>query len=371
MKIGVDATPLTQPMAGIGTCIFYWLDELLISRPQYRFILYAPTLGKDLEYFSRYPNVVIHTNPCLKQSHTIWGQTTLAYLLYRDRVDVFWATTQMVPFLKRKKMKILLTLYDFVYLLYPEMTSCLKGAIQRVFGARLLQHADAILPDSYGTAKRLKEYYGLDHRVVVEPPIKPYLKPIEASLLQPWLMSKNLHYKEYLLTIGTLEPRKNFEQVLTVFENVLSSQDPEKICPLIIMGGEGWKNSRLKKQLEDLKVRYPQKVITTGYASDEDQWRYLAGARYLIMLSHYEGYGMPVAEARVCGTEVICTDSPEMREAAQDQGVFLPLQEISLRLPPFFLRAASRPAIAQPPCYPTNSEKAARIAQVLDFISNA
>lgn len=321
LSVAVDATPLTQPKAGIGTCVFYWLDELLKLKPEYRFFLYAPAIGGDLEYFARYPHVTIRTNAFLRQSHTIWGQTTLAYLLYRDRIDVFWATAQLSPLCKRKKMKVLLSLHDFVYLLYPETASWLKSVFQRLFSYSMFKRADYILPNSHGTSRRLKEYYGFDHHTVVEPPIKPYLKAIDPAQLQAWFSAKNLRYKEYLLAIGTMEPRKNFEKVLSVMEEILLKD--ETVFPLVIMGGEGWKNSCLKNQLRKLQNQYRQKIITTGYSSDEEQWKYLAGARYLLMLSKYEGYGMPIAEARVCGTQVICADTPEMREAAQPEGIFL------------------------------------------------
>lgn len=365
MRIGIDATPLTQVKAGIGNCIFYWLDALLAIRPEYQFYLYAPTSGKDLEYFTRYPNVAIRTNALLAQSHSVWGQSTLAYLLYQDRMDAFWATTQLYPWIKRKRMRVLLTLHDFVYLLYPETSSFLKRSIQKLLSKSLFQRADYILPNSHGTAQRLKEYYGLDHHVVVEPPIKPWLKPIDA---RSWPVNQNLRYKEYLLAVGTLEPRKNLEAILSAYADILSAHDLDTILPLVVMGGAGWKNGRLKKQLLDLQTRYPQKVVATGYVPDEDEWQYLAGARYLLLLSHYEGYGMPIAEARSCGTEVICSDTPEMREAAQNCGIFLQKPAIASQLPLYFNRF--HPLVRFPTsAYPTNQEKAARIAHVLDSIA--
>jgi glycosyltransferase involved in cell wall biosynthesis len=150
----------------------------------------------------------------------------------------------------------------------------------------------------------------------------------------------------------------------------MEKNEPDAVLPLVVMGGEGWKNSNLKGLFEKLKQKYPEKFIITGYASEEDQWFYLAGARYLLLLSHYEGYGMPIAEARVCGTEVVCTDIPEMREAALGQGIFLSKEEVTEKLPPFFLRShrlSKRNAIAN---YPNNREKAERMIDIINRIKD-
>ncbi|MBS3905169.1 MAG: glycosyltransferase family 4 protein [Simkania sp.] len=370
LRVGVDVTPLTKAKAGVGNYIFYLLDELVRLKSDVQFYLYAPSQEGDLSHFAQYAHVKMCTVARLSQSHSIWGQTTLAWHLFRDKIDVFWATTQSFPLCKRKAMKVLFTLHDFVYLLYPHTVSRVKCSLQRLLTRTMLQKADYILPNSYGTAARLKQYYGLDHHIVVEPPIKPWLKPIDPDVLQPWLEKKQLSYQDYLVTIGTLEPRKNFESVLSVYDAVLSSHDPALVLPLVIIGGEGWRDSHLKNTLEKMKEKYPHKVLAIGYTAEEEQWYYLAGAHYLLLLSHYEGYGMPIAEARTCGVEVICTDSPEMREAALEQGVFIDKDRAHEDLKQIFLRSNShflKQCIEMR--YPTNREKAARIASILESIS--
>ncbi len=362
-RIGIDALPLTMPKTGVANYIFYFLEEILNLLPDCDFYLYAHELKGDLPYFSRFPNVTICTDARLSKSLSLWIQTTLACLLYRDQIDVFWATTQIYPLIKRKRTKVLFTLLDFVHLLYPETLTPIKCFAHRLLTPALLKHADYIVPISYGSAKRLKDYYELDHHSVIEPPIKPWLKPIEKSLLETWLMAKGLSYKGYFLTVGTLEPRKNLEGVLTTYAATLVAHEPSKVFPLVVMGGDGWKTSHVKTLLAELSQKYPKNVIITGYASEADQWHYLAGARYLLMLSHYEGYGMPIAEARVCGTEVICTDVPEMREAALEQGIFLTQSEYREKLQEYFLGASHEPFPKS--SYSSNREKGLKFAAII------
>src|SRR5205823_1237020 len=78
---------------------------------------------------------------------------------------------------------------------------------------------------------------------------------------------------------------------------------------------------------EKLKIaekQFPDKIKLLGRISDDALSHLLSGARYYICFSFYEGYGMPLAEARACRTPVICFDQPEMREAAENDGIFLP-----------------------------------------------
>jgi len=362
LRVGLDATPLTKPKAGIGVYIYHLLEELLKVKTDCEFFLYAQAKEGDLAYFEQFPNVTIRTNSLLSQSHSVWAQTTLAFLLSKDKIDAFWATNQSFPLLKRKEMKVLFTLHDFVYKLYPKTVSSLKCMIQRALTPSMIRRADYLLTNSKGTAARLKEYYGVEHHAIVEPPIKPWLKPIDLSLLRNWLSQKGLTYKGYLLTVGTIEPRKNFETILGAFSLVA-----DQALPLVIIGGEGWKHTRIMTLLENLKEKYPKKIILTGYAQEEDQWHYIAGARYLVMMSHYEGYGLPIAEARTCGTEIVCSDVPEMREAALERGIFLPKENLANQLAPYFLPGDDK--VAKPENrYPTNREKVQPVAAILDKI---
>lgn len=367
LRIGVDAFVLTKPRTGTGNYLFYYLEELLSLFPEYDFYLYAPVRSNDLDYFIRFPNVIIRTSSLLKRRHIIWEQTALAYLLFHDSIDVFWGASQMAPLFKRSKMKVLFTLHDFFYRLHPETMPALRWGLLKILTPLMLKRADRIFTNSYGTSEKLKRFFNLEHQDVVEPPIKPWLRPIEPTVLESWLQKKDLAPKQYLLAVGTLEPRKNFASILEAFAISLKTYDPSQVLPLVIMGNLGWQHSHLTAMISELKSKYPKSLIFTGYVSEEEQWHYLAGARYLLMLSYYEGYGMPIAEARVCGTEVICTDIPEMREAALEQGIFLSKEEIREKLPLFFLRDSQfTKTHPGPQSYATNREKAVRIASMIE-----
>lgn len=185
----------------------------------------------------------------------------------------------------------------------------------------MLKKANVLLPISEGTAQRLKQYYGLQQDHVMLPPIRPTIAYKTQQEVSKKIEPLGLSYKNYLLTVGTLEPRKNFTQLVQVYLSLLEKK--KQLPPLVIIGAGGWKNKEIVDLLQRAEKDRPDAIKLLGNAPDEDLSYYLSGARFYITLSLYEGYGMPLAEARACKTAVICFDQLELREAAENDGYFL------------------------------------------------
>src|SRR5207247_4397040 len=66
----------------------------------------------------------------------------------------------------------------------------------------------------------------------------------------------------------------------------------------------------------------------TGHAADEELAAILTGARALVFPSDDEGYGLPPVEALACGTPVVCTDIPALREVLGDRATYAPFGEL-------------------------------------------
>ena len=365
MRIGVDAVPLQKLHGGVNYYIFFLLNELIQIRPEDTFFLFTnqDCPESDIHHFKQYKNV--HICPFFPSflGHSIWAQTSLSYACWSKNIDVFWGTTQTIPLLKKTPTKTVLTLYDFVYLLCPETMSIYKKIYLKLFSRIMLKKADAILPISKGTGSKLKQFYGLDYREIIYPPLKPQVVFTETTSLSLFgLTSKN-----YLITIGTLEPRKNLNELLEIYLTILKQCSPETVLPLVIIGGGGWKNKQLLELLTKVKEIYPNHFHLMGYRKDSEIASLLSGARYHVMVSKYEGYGMPIAESRMCHTPVICLDQPEMREAAENDGIFLSSQTWKEEIKPYLL---SNSEVKSPilPKYSSNREKAMKISAIIDSV---
>jgi glycosyltransferase involved in cell wall biosynthesis len=107
---------------------------------------------------------------------------------------------------------------------------------------------------------------------------------------------------EFLLAVGTVEPRKNLRVALRAFEEVLRAR-PGGGLQLVVAGGRGWMTGPLLEALEKSPAR--GRVVLTGYVSDEDLRALYSSCRAFLYLSLYEGFGLPPLEAMSCGAAVI------------------------------------------------------------------
>jgi glycosyltransferase involved in cell wall biosynthesis len=330
--IGVEASVLSHLNGGISYYLFHLLKELVLQRKDCLFYLYAFSDEGDISHFKQYDNVRIRKIPFFSFWHSIWLQTAVAFFCWRDKLDLFWGPVQAVPLLKKKSLKTILTLHDFTYLLYPRAVPSKKCLFLKMFSKWMLKTSDYITPVSFGTGKRLLHHYGLNYHSVIHPPIKPEMRFKTEEEAAPLLSLQRLEYGRYVISVGTLEPRKNFIKLVRIYLKILSARALNEVLPLVIIGSGGWKNKQIIRTLEEARNAYPSHVKLLGHVQDEALACYLSGAHRYLTLSCYEGYGMPIAEARVCGTPIACPDIPEMKEAAENDGIFFNDENIEEKL---------------------------------------
>ena len=125
---------------------------------------------------------------------------------------------------------------------------------------------------------------------------------------------------EYILSVCTLEPRKNLQSVVSAYEYMLQ-QSSTAIPQLVLVGAIGWKSGDLIKQIDDLNTRYSNQIITTGYIEDEELAQLYTDASMFVYPSLYEGFGLPPLEAMQCGCPVITSSVSSLPEVVGDAGV--------------------------------------------------
>src|SRR5262249_4404973 len=111
---------------------------------------------------------------------------------------------------------------------------------------------------------------------------------------------------EFLLFVGTIEPRKNLLVLVQALEEVLRATD---LRPQLVVGGKiGWKSEELMSQLEHSPAWDRMKLV--GFVSDEDLRALYSSCHAFIYPSIYEGFGLPPLEAMACGAPVIASRVP-------------------------------------------------------------
>ncbi|NDE82464.1 MAG: glycosyltransferase family 1 protein, partial [Chlamydiia bacterium] len=330
------------------------------------FILYTRSSEGDFTSLEGFPNVKIYSMPLMSLPDSLWVQTRLTLALYRDRPDYFWAPAQMMPILIPKKTKTILTVHDFVYLLFPDTMCVSRRLLMKWTGVVFYRSADSIFCNSQGTANKLKSFYGVDTASVITPPLKETIEPKNPIACREFINQYGLIFKGFILVLGGIEPKKNLIELMAFYEKLLLGSERSNVIPLVIVGGGGWKNKTIRLSIDRMKKLYPDHFLPLGFIADEEISYLYSAARQLLLFSIYEGYGMPLMEARVCATPVACFNMEEMREASENDGLFMEKEGFETDLRDIFYKGNPLPAPPKKHTYPTNQELAEKLSAFFD-----
>jgi O-antigen biosynthesis alpha-1,3-rhamnosyltransferase len=216
---------------------------------------------------------------------------------------------------------MLMTLHDLAHIHYPhtQPTDRLREIERHV--QKGLESAARILVDSRYVADEARRHYGIAAERMVVAPLgcAERFHPRTDENLRPTLAAMGLLPRQYLLCVGTLEPRKNLELALGGYMAL-----PEAIrsrYPLLLAGMSGWNIDRFQGSLHGALATGQVRLL--GYQPDEQLAELLAGARMLLFPSLYEGFGLPVLEALASGTPVLLGRNSALPEVAGGAGFYI------------------------------------------------
>ncbi|UCD29236.1 MAG: glycosyltransferase family 4 protein [Planctomycetota bacterium] len=168
--------------------------------------------------------------------------------------------------------------------------------------------------------QEMVELGGIDPQRITPIALAPraafYPRPQEE--INQWLIGNQLP-TEYLIYVGTIEPRKNVEGTLAAYAQLPSTT--RKHIPMLIAGAVGWQRESMKSLIE--KHRLTQQVRVLGYLNDEALASLYAGARALVWPTLYEGFGLPPLECMASGTPVITSNLSSIPEVTGDAAILI------------------------------------------------
>lgn len=214
-----------------------------------------------------------------------------------------------------------ITVHDLSWIRHPEAHPPERVRAMNKYFPAGLEQASLILTISDFVKQELMDVFG------VKPErIRPVLLGVEA-LFHPRsadetrvvLSAHGLVHGQYVLAVGTLEPRKNLEVALRAFMQLTPAL--RKHFPLVLVGMKGWHTSALEQQIAPLVAAGVIRQL--GYLPRENLAKIVAGATTLIYPSVYEGFGLPPLEAMVCGVPVITSNVSSIPEVVGDAGLML------------------------------------------------
>ncbi|HXM34793.1 MAG TPA: glycosyltransferase family 1 protein [Pyrinomonadaceae bacterium] len=310
MRIGIDGLPLTEDLTGIGhytlelanhLAVAASADEIQVVSPR----SYLPSLDRQPEGHANLRFVRSRVSPISRH----WWSIGLPRYIRRHRLEVFHGTNFEVPL--RKVCPTVVTIHDLSMLLYPytQERKRVRRAQRRL--PLMARAATMIITPTESVRREVHEHLQipLDRIVAVPEAARGCFHRLEAG--KTIEIRKLLAIRhEFLLFVGTVEPRKNLSTLLRAFEEVLRVR--EKPLQLVIAGRKGWLVDDLFESLKHSAAA--AKVVFTGYLADEDLCALYSSCAALIYPSIYEGFGLPPLEAMACGAPVIASDIPAIKE---------------------------------------------------------
>ncbi len=333
MRIGIDGRALSGHRTGIGRYVYelcQWLDQEL---PEAEFFIYCQApLG--IAAFSPRWTFRIDDFPLANWlKPVIWLKLRCGHLCDKDRLDVFWGAASFLPTLP-DTVRTVVTVYDLNFLIVPETMSATHRWSFRLFFGKDVARADSVATISQGTSDRLRDRFGRSPDAIVYPAVsETFRRPTDKTIGE--VLSKYSLEHPYLLAVATWEPRKNLETLIHTFNGMKAHGELSGI-DLVLVGGKGWKCQGMNALATGSKS-----VTLTGYVPDDDLPALYAGAEAFVFPSIYEGFGLPVLEARACATKVIASDIPELREAGDEDTIYV--EPVAATIRDGILTALSRP----------------------------
>ncbi len=313
MKIAIIADSLDNQNAGVYNYTRSLVDALAKNKNrEHEYILIRQKKEEGLPF-----RQIILKNISLPIGYTSFRLFfIIPFLLRKEKVDAVFEPAHFGPFNLPKKIKRITMIHDLTPILFPEYHRWHSQILQKIFLPRILQRADLIITNSNHTRKDLLKYQKINPTKIKTILLgkDEFYFPDENKMA---LENQNIK-NDYVLNVGTIEPRKNLITLLKAFE--LFKQKNRSDIQLIIIGGDGWNNKDFWNAYDKHSFKKDIKIL--GYLKKEELRQFYTHALCMIYPSEYEGFGLPVLEALSCGCPVITTDNSSMPEVAGDAAFY-------------------------------------------------
>jgi alpha-1,3-rhamnosyl/mannosyltransferase len=213
----------------------------------------------------------------------------------------------------RSRVPLVITVNDVMAIEHPDWFTRANALQQRLVLPRALAVARNVIVPSHYTRERLVARCGVDPWLVDVVPygVGSVFTPGRAD---PAALERLGVTGPYVLTVGTLQPRKNIPAALAAFERATGEGSPHT---LVVAGARGWRDDAVAGLLQKPRIR------VLGAVTDTQLVELYRGADCLLFPSLYEGFGFPVLEAMACATPVICANRSSLPEVAGDAAVLV------------------------------------------------
>lgn len=313
MRLAVEITTCTPSRTGVGYYTEHVVDALLETRLAGDEVVLLSNRVPAPELAERWAPYLHVRGPRVR---VVWTQSEVPRLLTETGADVALFPNYTVPL--ASPCPAIVIVHDLAIFRTPQHFTVQKRLLMRAMLRHSIAAASAVGTVSEASKRDITSLLDVrDDRVALLPAAAhPSCTAASPEVVAEVRTRHGLH-RPYLLTVGTLEPRKNLLTLLRAFDRLA----PDAGCDLVVVGPRGWLDRQLLRQLES---RAENRVHWLGYVSEPDLVALYTGAELFLLASTLEGFGLPLLEAMACGTPVIASDVAALREVGGDVPNFVP-----------------------------------------------
>jgi len=325
LRIGIDGRSLEKNITGVGRYVWELCLELEKHIPDAEFFVYSQWPLSVAPISARWHHRVDNFFAKKYMKSIVWQKLRAAAMCRADKLDVYWAGATFTPRLP-KSVRMIVSVHDLNHEIVPETMPTATLWAHRLFFKHDILAADAITANSVGTADRVLGSLGRRTDALVTPAVSPAFVWTSGQATTVILDQLGVT-APYILALATWEPRKNLASLINAFLS-LKKDGAIPDHQLVLAGGRGWKDANLTAMVDQTA---DNNVVALGYVDDAHLPALYSAAESFVFPSFYEGFGIPLLEARANNTQVVCTDIPELRESGGEHAIFIQPDVASIR----------------------------------------
>jgi glycosyltransferase involved in cell wall biosynthesis len=321
-RVAIDVTAAVQQTGGIGRYTRCLVTALARLRRGYTLTLFwtAARHTPVPDWLWLLPNVRLRRIPVPDRYATIFWQRArlpLPIEAFIGQQDICHFPDFVVPPVWRART--VLTIHDLSFRLVPEAADPgLRRYLERAV-PRSVRRADLVLADSLATERDIQALLGVPaaKAAVLYSGVGPEFHRIDDAARLAAVRRRYTLPPRFVLTLGTLQPRKNYSRLIQAYAQLSGGGAVD--WDLVIAGRPGWLYEGLAAEVARLGVAGRVHFVTD--ASDADLPALYSLAEVFVLVSLYEGFGLPPLEAMACGTPTVVSNVSSLPEVVADAGV--------------------------------------------------
>ncbi len=319
MLIAVNTRFLIKDkLEGIGWFTYETMKRLTRQHPEHQFLfLFDRDPDPDFIFSDNITPLKVWPSARHPYLWKYWFDQALPKIFRKYKPDLFISTDGMLSL--NTHVPTILVVHDLAYIEFPHHIPRLTFEYLRHYTPKYLKKASSIITVSKFSKGDIMNKYGVaSERIHVVPNgASDNYTPISEDKRES-VKSRLTAGNEYFIYVGSIHPRKNVGMLLKAYDKLRA----ENICDhkLLIVGRHAWKTGETSNMYKSMKFK--DDVIFTGSMGQDELPEVIGAADALVYPSLFEGFGIPVLEARYAGVPVICSERSSLPEVGGKQAIY-------------------------------------------------